>query len=551
MLKMIAGFVIIGLVLLMPVHINAAEKVSMAVLNFDANNVPKTTATTVTNLVQQELFKTGRFTLIDRKNMESILKEQSFEQTGCTATECAVKAGQILNVSNIVIGSLDKLGAKFIINISLVDVEKGQIILSDSAQCANEEDLDQGANQIALGLSAKIPLAGKVIDFDEKKKSLYIDLGSQDNIISGTKLSIQRVSREIKNAQGRVVMREKEKVADIEVTEVDKEASKAKIVSKELDIQVGDIVQMSVEEMERISKLSRKAMIGHAYEPTYAGGGGGGGYAPSYAAPERAEGQITELGLWYISEPLRVTIVDSNGMQSGLQSKSAGRYIIYTDVYASNWFDSYFGFEIHNVSNGFNSTSFVGSIRQYYYDMHTPVTGSEFDIDQLLMDLALRLNIYNEVIVPRIFGGITLDFETFKDKSSNAYSTDPEHYFLFGFDYGIGAYALLGGVCRLGFDLKWRGLSGKYTMTTYSYTYDSYYDYYYTTTSESTLNTGWKEAIAEFKAEFLFENFGFGLGYRTTSSQIRLVDADTDKGLDWTKISKTDGAFMLNMHFRF
>jgi hypothetical protein len=41
--------------------------------------------------------------------MEKILAESSFQQTGCTSSECAVQIGKILNVKHMIVGSLSKL----------------------------------------------------------------------------------------------------------------------------------------------------------------------------------------------------------------------------------------------------------------------------------------------------------------------------------------------------------------------------------------------------------------------------------------------------------
>ena len=42
--------------------------------------------------------------------MEDILKEQGFQQTGCTSDECVVEVGKIIGVQQMVGGSISKVG---------------------------------------------------------------------------------------------------------------------------------------------------------------------------------------------------------------------------------------------------------------------------------------------------------------------------------------------------------------------------------------------------------------------------------------------------------
>ena len=77
-------------------NLHAGEKISMAVYDFNANQIESVVADSADDFVQTELFSTGRFTMVERKNIGKILKEQAFQHTGCTSTECAVEVGRIL-----------------------------------------------------------------------------------------------------------------------------------------------------------------------------------------------------------------------------------------------------------------------------------------------------------------------------------------------------------------------------------------------------------------------------------------------------------------------
>lgn len=60
--------------------------------------------------------------------MNEILKEQGFQLTGCTSSECLVEAGQLLNVEQMLGGSVGKIGNTYTIEIRLIDILTGKIL---------------------------------------------------------------------------------------------------------------------------------------------------------------------------------------------------------------------------------------------------------------------------------------------------------------------------------------------------------------------------------------------------------------------------------------
>jgi len=83
------------------------------------------------------------------------LKEQALQQTGCTSTECAVEVGKILNVQQTIVGTVGKVGDKYLINVRLVDVETAELIGTASEECYTESDLTNICKAIASKLSQK------------------------------------------------------------------------------------------------------------------------------------------------------------------------------------------------------------------------------------------------------------------------------------------------------------------------------------------------------------------------------------------------------------
>jgi WD40 repeat protein len=72
--------------------------------------------------------KTGRWTMINRAELEKILSEQALQQQVCTDAACAVKVGKLLGVRKIVTGQVTKVtDTLWQLSASLTDVETGEI----------------------------------------------------------------------------------------------------------------------------------------------------------------------------------------------------------------------------------------------------------------------------------------------------------------------------------------------------------------------------------------------------------------------------------------
>lgn len=110
--------------------LNAQGEKSLAVLELDARGISAYEAASLTDRLRADLFKTGRVIVVERELMEQVLAEQDFQLAGCTSVECAVEIGQLLGVSNILAGSIGKVGTTFSIVTRTIDVETGKIIKS-------------------------------------------------------------------------------------------------------------------------------------------------------------------------------------------------------------------------------------------------------------------------------------------------------------------------------------------------------------------------------------------------------------------------------------
>jgi curli biogenesis system outer membrane secretion channel CsgG len=102
-------------------------KKNIALMEFVARGLSETEAAIISDRIRLELKNTGVFNVIEREMMNAILKEQSFQQSGCTESECLVEVGQLLAVEKMVGGSISKVGNLFVIEARIIDVKTGSI----------------------------------------------------------------------------------------------------------------------------------------------------------------------------------------------------------------------------------------------------------------------------------------------------------------------------------------------------------------------------------------------------------------------------------------
>lgn len=243
----------------------ASDKISMAVYDFDASGIKQEDASSVADFIQEGLMLTGRFNLIDRKDVQRLLKEQMFSKTGCTSTECAVEVGKLLNVSNIVTGKVSQMGTRTVISIRLVDVESGKIALLDSVECGSVELLNTGSKALAEHFSKGVAVKGKVLKVTGN--DVIIGLGMDDGLKNGDILTVERYGEAVKDDTGKIAFQEKTKIGMVVVKDAAKAGSKAQITESQGSIKNGDVVELKVEKLRPLDPILNANDNTGAYTP--------------------------------------------------------------------------------------------------------------------------------------------------------------------------------------------------------------------------------------------------------------------------------------------
>ena len=105
----------------------------IVLLDLKPQGVSNDDAETVTDLLQTALVKEKIFTVIERNQVEKVLKEQFMHLAICNEVKCAVKIGELLNANKVILGSVGKLEGVFMVNIRAVSVDTGEVEFAESA----------------------------------------------------------------------------------------------------------------------------------------------------------------------------------------------------------------------------------------------------------------------------------------------------------------------------------------------------------------------------------------------------------------------------------
>lgn len=121
--------------------VSHSEKVIIAIYDFTPVNVPAQYSKTCSEWIQTAMANSP-FTVIERSQLKKVLGEVELQMSGLVDQEGAVKVGKMLSANKVMIGSLSKIGGKYVLDGRIVDVEKGAAEYGQKEFTWQESDLD-------------------------------------------------------------------------------------------------------------------------------------------------------------------------------------------------------------------------------------------------------------------------------------------------------------------------------------------------------------------------------------------------------------------------
>lgn len=176
---------------LLSIPLVGQEKVVIAVFDLQPTaGVTATESQAISENLRNELFNTGVFTLVERKNIYNVFQQRGIAEAGLGDAATANELGRLLTAQRVIIGTIGSLFGQTSINIRVVTTETGEIVLSEDINATSTEISDKIiylAKQIANSVSDLVAYIDEdtikelieVKNFEKAKK--YYDLYLERN----------------------------------------------------------------------------------------------------------------------------------------------------------------------------------------------------------------------------------------------------------------------------------------------------------------------------------------------------------------------------------
>jgi len=152
---------------------------TVTILDFKTSNIKEDEMRVFVDYVTSHIVSTGLFRVIDREQREVMLDEINFSYSGAADEKAQLEIGKVLSADMIILGSLGRVGDRYLLNIKLVAVQTGETLNSSSMAYNSLNDLIDNSAVVAytlLGLSE----TGEKIPTDEEIAAMEKEEAEQE-----------------------------------------------------------------------------------------------------------------------------------------------------------------------------------------------------------------------------------------------------------------------------------------------------------------------------------------------------------------------------------
>ncbi|MBU1206570.1 MAG: VCBS repeat-containing protein [Proteobacteria bacterium] len=222
--------------LTLPFHSWGAAKTRVAVIDFEQKGEQEFRGRQVGEIVAEllitSLVRTGRFDVVERAQLQKILKEQQMGMSGMISQETASKVGELLGVKVIITGSVIRLGNIYDVNTRLINVEDGSILKAEKIRGPGLDAIERMMDSLADTIKKDFPIEGYVVMVTGKRA--MIDLGKIHGVDPGMNFLAFRKGAPVRHpVTGKMLKGEDIKLGEMAVQTVQTDTSWAEITKEE------------------------------------------------------------------------------------------------------------------------------------------------------------------------------------------------------------------------------------------------------------------------------------------------------------------------------
>lgn len=137
------------------------NRTRLAIFDLRPVGVSATAAQTVSGLIRRDMQRIILFRIIEPSRMKALLMEKVFHPLECSDSECAMRAGKILQADKVAVGEIGTLGNNFVITVRIIDTGKGLTEYSARAVAPSVAGIEPAARRIVAQLNHQMAGTGE------------------------------------------------------------------------------------------------------------------------------------------------------------------------------------------------------------------------------------------------------------------------------------------------------------------------------------------------------------------------------------------------------
>jgi TolB-like protein len=149
------------------------EKPRIAVLPFQAVEVPQSVSMVISALFETNLVNTKAYTVLSHSDRDRILEAQADSFEDYADEDYAIQIGKLLSTEQIIIGTVAALGSKYIINAKIIDVTTSETLGAGSISAASVEELDVACARLTESLVTGAPPGPMVVESEAAPATVF------------------------------------------------------------------------------------------------------------------------------------------------------------------------------------------------------------------------------------------------------------------------------------------------------------------------------------------------------------------------------------------
>jgi|GEM_PF-2033346 len=156
--------IILTIFILFSSFIHTEERI--AVLNLKGININNDIVESVTETLMTSIAEYKKYKVIERAQIDRIFNELNLTNTNDFEEDTIIDIGKLAKAKKILVGSVSKVGNKYIINVRVIEVETGKVEFATNIACESKNDIFKTTILIAKAISGMEEIDSKIVKSD-------------------------------------------------------------------------------------------------------------------------------------------------------------------------------------------------------------------------------------------------------------------------------------------------------------------------------------------------------------------------------------------------